>query len=52
MVTWNEDESPLGAEISDLPEGEFVEIVQGVQAGELVVSTGSRELQTAHASLR
>jgi RND family efflux transporter MFP subunit len=33
-------------------DGEFVEIVQGVDAGESVVSRGGRELQTAFASLR
>jgi cobalt-zinc-cadmium efflux system membrane fusion protein len=33
-------------------DGEFVEILSGVNAGESVVSTGSRELQTAFASLR
>ncbi len=33
-------------------DGEFVEVIHGVDAGELVVSTGGRELQTAFASLR
>jgi cobalt-zinc-cadmium efflux system membrane fusion protein len=33
-------------------DGEFVEVIHGVEAGELVVSTGGRELQTAFASLR
>jgi membrane fusion protein, heavy metal efflux system len=33
-------------------DGEYVEIVDGVAAGELVVSTGGRDLQTAFASLR
>ena len=33
-------------------DGQYVEIVHGVDVGETVVSTGSRELQTAFASLR
>jgi len=33
-------------------DGEFIEIIDGVAAGEAVVSAGSRELQTAFASLR
>ena len=33
-------------------DGEFVEVIHGVEAGELVVSIGGRELQTAFASLR
>ena len=33
-------------------DGEFVEIIHGVVAGEAVVSAGGRELQTAFASLR
>ncbi len=33
-------------------DGQHTEIVQGVEEGELVVTTGGRELQTAYASLR
>jgi multidrug efflux pump subunit AcrA (membrane-fusion protein) len=33
-------------------DGEYTEIVNGIEAGELVVTTGGRELQTAFASLR
>jgi multidrug efflux pump subunit AcrA (membrane-fusion protein) len=33
-------------------DGEFIEITNGVIAGEAVVSAGGRELQTAFASLR
>jgi len=33
-------------------DGEFIEIIYGVVAGEAVVSAGGRELQTAFASLR
>ncbi len=33
-------------------DGEYTEVVNGIEAGELVVTTGGRELQTAFASLR
>ena len=33
-------------------DGEFIEVINGIIAGEAVVSTGGRELQTAFASLR
>jgi multidrug efflux pump subunit AcrA (membrane-fusion protein) len=33
-------------------DGEFTEVLAGLVAGEEVVSSGGRELQTAYASLR
>ncbi len=33
-------------------DGEYIEVVNGIEAGELVVITGGRDLQTAFASLR
>ncbi len=33
-------------------DGHFTEVVRGIEAGEVVVSVGGRELQTAYASLR
>ncbi len=33
-------------------DGEFTQVIQGIEAGEVVVTSGGRELQTAYASLR
>jgi multidrug efflux pump subunit AcrA (membrane-fusion protein) len=33
-------------------DGQYTEVVSGIEAGESVVSLGARELQTAFASLR